>query len=356
LLIKLSELKETEPKREHGDIESLKKSIMEIGLLNPLTINQENKLLAGRRRFQAIKELGWEQVECIMLTSENILFDFKVAIEENLRRKPLTDPENAIAISEYDKLKREIEGSQPQGKHSSLSQNDNDGWSQQKTADDLGVSHTSVVYAIQIAKAVEEKPELAKLKGTQILREIKLIKQREEIKTLKPIEGKYRVIYADCPWNYNDKRDGHTTGAEDHYPCMSIEELCNLPIKELSEDNAVLFFWVTSPLLEECFEVINTWGFKYKTSFVWDKVKHNMGHYNSVRHELLLICTKGNCLPDSKKLIDSVQSIERSDIHSEKPEEFRKIIDTLYPVGKRIELFARKQIEGWESWGTDDLL
>ena len=182
MLIKLSELKETEPKREHGDIESLKKSIMEIGLLNPLTINQENKLLAGRRRFQAIKELGWEQVECLMLHSENILFDFKVAIEENLRRKPLTDPENAIAISEYDKLKREIEGSADRYSHPKASREDRVGWSQQKTADDLGISHDSVSYAVQIAKAVEEKPELAKLKGTQILREIRIEKQIEKIK------------------------------------------------------------------------------------------------------------------------------------------------------------------------------
>lgn len=180
----------------------------------------------------------------------------------------------------------------------------------------------------------------------------RLIK-KDEVYETHEIKGKYRIIYADPPWCYGDKlTDGYGT-AENHYPTMTIKELCELPIKELAEDDAVLFLWATSPLLEECFPVINLWGFKYKTSFVWDKVKHNMGHYNSVRHELLLICTRGSCLPDGKTLYDSVVSIERSDRHSEKPEEFRHIIDSLYTHGNRIELFSRKKVDGWASWGNE---
>jgi site-specific DNA-methyltransferase (adenine-specific) len=132
---------------------------------------------------------------------------------------------------------------------------------------------------------------------------------------------------------------------------MSIAELCAMPIPAICEDDAVLFLWVTSPLLFECQPIIEAWGFEYKTSFVWDKVKHNMGHYNSVRHEFLLICTRGSCLPDTNKLTGSVVSIERTK-HSVKPEEFRTIIDTLYPHGKRIELFARRETKGWEAYGN----
>ena len=132
---------------------------------------------------------------------------------------------------------------------------------------------------------------------------------------------------------------------------MSIAELCDLPVADIAEDNAVLFLWTTSPILEECFQVIKAWGFKYKASFVWDKIKHNMGHYNSVRHEFLLICTRGSCTPDVVKLFDSVQSIERTE-HSKKPEKFREIIDTLYTHGNRVELFARQPADGWEVWGN----
>jgi N6-adenosine-specific RNA methylase IME4 len=166
------------------------------------------------------------------------------------------------------------------------------------------------------------------------------------------ITGKYRVIYADPPWKYNDRLVDGYGPAEFHYPTLTIDELCALPIKELSEDNAVLFLWVTSPLLESSFRIIHAWGFEYKTSFVWDKQLHNMGHYNSVRHEFLLVCTRGSCTPDNMKLFDSVQSIERRE-HSEKPEEFRQIIETLYTRGDRIELFARRKAEGWEVWGNE---
>ena len=167
--------------------------------------------------------------------------------------------------------------------------------------------------------------------------------------------GKYRVIYADPPWTYGDSRAGLQgyTGADEHYPLMSISDLCALPIEDMAMDDAVLFLWVTAPLIYDAYAVINAWGFEYKAQFIWDKVKHNVGHYVSVRHELLLICTRGQCTPDSKKLHDSVVSIERGK-HSEKPEEFRDLIDGMYPHGPRIELFRRGDApEGWEVFGNE---
>lgn len=134
---------------------------------------------------------------------------------------------------------------------------------------------------------------------------------------------------------------------------MSIGDLVYLKVREISDNNAVLFLWTTSPQLEDSFKVINGWGFKYKSSFIWDKVLHNMGHYNSVRHEFLLVCTKGKMTPQIKKLFNSIQSIERNKKHSSKPEKFREIIDTIYPNGKRIELFARQKTEGWDVWGNE---
>jgi N6-adenosine-specific RNA methylase IME4 len=168
-------------------------------------------------------------------------------------------------------------------------------------------------------------------------------------------EAKYRVLYADPPWRYNDKADAGSVqsgGAEQHYPSMSIADLCALPVPALCEANAVLFLWTTAPLLAESFAVVDAWGFTYKTCFIWDKHAHNMGHYNSVRHECLLVCVRGSCLPDVPKLFDSVQKTGRTE-HSEKPGVFRIIIDTLYPHGKRIELFARETVEGWDAWGNE---
>jgi N6-adenosine-specific RNA methylase IME4 len=132
---------------------------------------------------------------------------------------------------------------------------------------------------------------------------------------------------------------------------MELADIRALPVGEWAEDNAVLFLWVTSPMLEKCFQVINAWGFAYKTSLVRDKIKHNMGHYSSVRHELLLICTRGSCRPDTQQRIDSVQSIERGP-HSEKPVNFFVIIETLYTHGRKLEMFARGEPrEGWDAYG-----
>ena len=205
-----------------------------------------------------------------------------------------------------------------------------------------------------IEKLAETQPEEAQAvrdglkRFNEVRREIKL----EEVKKAVALPtAKYRVIYADPPWKYGDQLTEDYGSVKFHYPAMTIAELCALPVREMSESDAVLFLWVTSPLLFECAPIIEAWGFKYKTSFVWDKMKHNMGHYNSVRHEFLLVCTRGSCVPDERKLHDSVQSIERT-THSTKPEKFREIIEEIYPHGKRLELFARKETVGWDVFGN----
>jgi len=236
----------------------------------------------------------------------------------------------------------------------------------EKLSEQYGVSAPTIrrdgnfAIAAEKASELEDVPvmQLTKEQILQVAREINREKQssrrKNQIAETPTIpDGKYNVIYADPPWKYTFGFDIH--GAADrHYKTLSPQEIADLPVQSLFEDNAVLFMWATSPKLEDAFTVINGWGFEYKTSFIWDKVKHNMGHYNSVRHEFLLICTKGSFPKQSDTLIDSVVSIERSDEHSEKPEEFRKIIEDMYPLSKKIELFSRKKdIPGWKTWGNE---
>jgi len=219
----------------------------------------------------------------------------------------------------------------------------------------LSWSHHKEVAGRETKAEQDELLDLAEQNGwtrAELRQEVRRRKRAAEA-IAGEIKGKFRVVYADPPWQYADA--GVITGqygrAEKHYSTMSIDELCALDIKNSLADNAVLFLWVTSPMLQDSFKVIEAWGFQYKTSFIWDKVGHNPGHYNSVRHELLLVATRGSCIPDAAELHDSVISIERSAVHSEKPEYFRELIDKLYIHGKRIELFARKEVPGWETWG-----
>jgi len=179
---------------------------------------------------------------------------------------------------------------------------------------------------------------------------------RGEAAQTPPPEGTYRVLYADPPWQYGDTREGLKSygPAEKFYPTMSTRELMDMPVSELADENAVLFMWATSPMLPDALQVLEAWGFVYKSSFVWDKVRHNFGHYNSVRHELLLIGTRGSCLPDSGRLFDSVVAVDKTSIHSQKPPIFREMIDELYTWGPRIELFLRGDApDGWAGWGNE---
>ena len=175
-------------------------------------------------------------------------------------------------------------------------------------------------------------------------------------------DGTYRVVYADPPWAYRDSgtiTESDSYGrAERHYPTMSVEEIAAFRddegrrVVDVVHDDAALFLWVPAPLLRECWPVVDAWGFEFKTHLVWDKVRHNFGHYVSARHEDLLLCTRGRCVPDRlKPMVDSVVTVERSHRHSEKPEKFRRIITRLYD-GPYLELFGRNSVKGWQVFGN----
>lgn len=204
--VKLKDIKGTEPRREHGDISDLKASITEVGLIHPPTVDEHLNMLAGRRRYQALMELygsDYEVEVTVLPVNGDPLKAFRVSIVENLKRKPLTDPEMASAIKDYDDMKRMLVGEAKGGTRTDLgySVTEVEGWSLQKTANDLHVSKSAVVKAIQIATALEKHPELAKKKsGRAILqqnRQIKLKAQGEplDITLLKRATGFKETLF-----------------------------------------------------------------------------------------------------------------------------------------------------------------
>lgn len=148
-------------------------------------------------------------------------------------------------------------------------------------------------------------------------------------------------------------------GAGCKYQVQSIEWIKNLPVKDICCDNCVLFLWVTMPKLNECWEVIDSWGFEYKTvAFTW--VKRNkksdswfwgMGRWTRANAELCLIATKGK----PKRVNAGVHSVVDSRVgqHSQKPDEVRNRIVYLLGDLPRIELFAREKKSGWDVWGNE---
>jgi len=205
-------------------------------------------------------------------------------------------------------------------------------------------------------KEGETTPRLSVRELKKAIRQDRIEKERQK----NPLpDDTYRVIYADPPWKYNDERQ-HTTGAAvDHYPVMSVEEICNLhdatgqTVKDLSQPSSVLFLWATVPMLPEAMAVMSAWGFAYKTHLVWLKGRGYYGHYFDVRHEVLLLGTRGSCVPETGQLHPSDVAIDRSKIHSQKPDRFYEIIESMYTDGPYLELFARKTRKGWDAWGNE---
>jgi N6-adenosine-specific RNA methylase IME4 len=319
------------------------------GLQEVITIF-EGKILDGRNRYLA----------CRKAEVAPLFKDFKgnnplaFVLSSNANRQHFNESQRGLVGARLANLPPH----RPENKSASMRTYS---YTQPEAAKLLNVSERLIQYAkVILEEAPEEVPAIEQGDKTiiQVIREIK--RKNIQQKILQAPKGKYRVIYSDPPWRYSDDmvgldEKGYGVAAERHYPTMSIQELCDLPVKDWADENAVLFLWVTSPMLEACFKVINAWGFEYTTSIVWDKDAHNFGHYVSVRHEFLLICTRGSCLPDTKKLLPSVVKIKRSKTHSEKPERFREMIDEMYCRGQRIELFARNPVPrgNWVYYGNE---
>jgi len=170
---------------------------------------------------------------------------------------------------------------------------------------------------------------------------------------------KYKIIYADPPWRYNDKLNLQNEGAENHYKTMSLEDIKKLNIDNISDKDCILFLWATMPLLQEAFEVIKSWGFTYKTcAFCWVKTnpKSNtifkgIGRWVMGNAELCLLATKGK----PHRIVKNIHQIvlAKRGKHSVKPIEVRNRIVKLMGDIPRIELFARERIEGWDAWGNE---
>lgn len=173
-------------------------------------------------------------------------------------------------------------------------------------------------------------------------------------------DKKYSIIYADPPWKYRAySKKGLGRSAESHYPTMSLEDICSLPVEKIADGDSILFMWVTYSTLKEALKVIEAWGFEYKTAgFVWIKQNKKaptlfwgMGFWTRANAELCIVATKGH--PKRKSVGVHQVIMSRIEEHSKKPDETRNRIVELIGDLPRIELFARQQADGWDCWGNE---
>lgn len=175
----------------------------------------------------------------------------------------------------------------------------------------------------------------------------------------------YDVIYADPGWKYDNFKTGAgmESGAGQLYTVASFEDLAAMPVADIAAKNSVLFMWATTPMKFDAGKLMEAWGFNYKTTLYWHKCgkpgkpgRIGMGWWFRGEVEELLFGIRGH-VPAFKTTIRNHHRHPHM-AHSQKPELFRHLIEkatTPQNLMNRVELFARKYVDGWDAWG-DELL
>ncbi len=175
---------------------------------------------------------------------------------------------------------------------------------------------------------------------------------------MKPLS--YDLIMADPPWAFKTySAKGKAKSADAHYQCQDLDWIKSLPVGHLASADCLLWLWATNPMLPEALEVMQAWGFKYKTAGHWSKKTESgkqafgTGYIFRVCGEPYLIGTVGE--PKTTRAVRSViEGVIRE--HSRKPEECYAAAERLMPNARRADLFSRQVRAGWDNWGDQSTL
>lgn len=360
------------PMIDDNELEILKDDIKENGLLEPIILF-EDKILDGRNRYKACKELNIEPKFEIYDGDKPLEY----VISLNLKRRHLTQSQRGvIALEVLPLLEQEAEKRRREliSKSRSSETVVNLPPSQKKENKSsfqagklFGVGEK---YVREAKRLKERSPELLEevKKGNKNFSEIKneerienIKRQREEIRkeVMQKPTGLYDVIVIDPPWRYDGDIfkeldeclppydcDGYRGTAP--YPTMSLEEIKNikLPIK----DDCVLWLWTTNLFLLEMKPLLEHWGFTIKSVLTWDKDMIGTGRWLRSQTEHCILAIKGKPFFNNTKWSTLIR--EKRTEHSVKPNIFYKMVDEICE-GRKLDYFARKKRDGWDVYGND---
>lgn len=175
------------------------------------------------------------------------------------------------------------------------------------------------------------------------------------------VPKKYGVIIADPPWTYSNS--GVRGAAVDIYNVMTTDDICDLPISDLSSQDCTLLLWATWPCLTDAFRVISALGFEFVTGMPWVKCSsasidlwgelqatpsYGTGFWLRGCSEPILICRRGH--PQLPKG-DWLGLLSERWEHSRKPDNLYEYAESM--PGPYLEMFARRKRDGWDVWGNE---
>jgi N6-adenosine-specific RNA methylase IME4 len=340
-------------RKDLGDLRVLADSIAEVGLLHPVVVTPEGRLIAGQRRLEACRSLGWAEVP---VTIVDLLQAARGEAHENFVRKDLL-PSEIVALKRAIEPLERREARERQGSRADISPAavvaEGAGDTRDKIARYLGVGRTTIERAETVVEAAEDEPEeygylvdqmdrSGKVAGAY--RRLEVLKQARKLETaaLEFPTGPFQVIVADPPWRYD-------SGNSLPYPTMDIEEIKALPVAEIADGNAILWLWTTNAHLRVAFDVVEAWGFKYRTMLTWVKDRMGTGEWLRGQTEHCMLAVRGNPVFLHGNHTTVLEAARRE--HSRKPEEFYALVEETAP-GSKVELFARGKRAGWIAFGN----
>jgi N6-adenosine-specific RNA methylase IME4 len=350
-------------------------SIRDHGQLTPIVLH-EGKILDGRHRYKACINLG---IEPLFETYEGEdALGYVIAL--NLSRRHLDESQRSMIagrianwkvgdnqfkvggpigpaslVSNMDAAKRMSVGERSVKRAKKVLEH---GTQELADAVDSGKIAVSVAAKIADMQPEEQQRIIDDPRPDQAVKKVARQEKEQQLagkaigQSLSASTSLYGVLYADPPWKFEThSENGMDRSADNHYPTMSMFDMLTLNVP--AADDCVMFMWATVPMLPEALDLLDSWGFEYKSHIAWIKDRQGTGYWTRNKHELLLIGTKGRVpAPAMGTQPPSVIELPITK-HSEKPAFFADMIASLYPTTPKLEMFARMGRVGWDVIGNE---
>jgi N6-adenosine-specific RNA methylase IME4/ribosomal protein S14 len=355
-----------------GDIAGLAASMRELGLLQPIVIRPDSKLIAGERRLRAAQLLGWEHIPVHIVDLDAMV---RGEFAENSIRKDFA-LSGAVAvkralepIERAAAKQRQSQAGPTNGRGAKTTGGANlaqavKGKTRDKLAAFTGIKHTTLARAEAVVDAAEAEPErFGKLKEDMdrtgrvngVYRRLSIAKQAALIRAEPPPlpgNGPYRVIVADPPWPYEKRDSDPSHRGVLPYATASIETVCRLDVRSIAHKDCILWLWVTNHHMREAFDVLDAWSFEQKTIMTWGKPKMGMGDWLRGQTEHCLMATRGKPTVTLTNQTTLLNAPVRT--HSQKPLEFYNLVESLCPAPRYADLFSRYcHNDKWDCHGDE---
>ena len=353
--MKISNIKVKERfRKDVGSLEELKNSIKDIGLLQPIVIDENKILICGERRLLACKELRMKEIDVNVVNIKDIL---RGEYDENVVRKNFT-PSESVAIwgameSYQGQLRSKVDRSELRGDSQRSRKIE-------KASKILGVGSQKLSRAKQVIDFGDEKviKEMDKSGNVdKAYNEVKTEKRRRIIRQeqkdiasgkVKLPEGVYEIISIDPPWAYGTEYNPEGRRAASPYPEMELSEIAKLKIP--SAKDCILWLWTTHHFMRHSFELLDKWGFEEKAILTWVKHRMGLGAWLRSQSEFCIMAIKGKPKVNLTNQTTILNGSLRE--HSRKPDEFYEMVNELC-IGRKLDYFSRESRKGWDTYGND---